>query len=565
MSQKKFVENDAGDKMFHKTLWSGMGMSTDDIHRPIIGIANSFNELVPGHYNLRQVAEFVKKGIYRGGGTAVEFGTIACCDGIAQGHAGMYYILPSREVIADSIEVMIRAHKLDGIVLLGSCDKIVPGMLMAAARANITAIIVPGGPMLGGPAFGAKAKADGTAVSEAVGMMQAGKITQQDVDKLAEVVSPTCGSCAFYGTANTMCCLAEALGMVLPGGALIPAVYSERFRCAQESGEKIVELVLKGIKARQIITFESIQNAIAVCMATGGSTNAVLHLPALAYEIGLDTDKIMEEFDIQSDKVPHIASVNPASLIYDMEDFYKAGGIPKVMMNIKEKLNLDVMTVTGKSLKDNLDEYAFAYPSNDDLIRTLENPHSTLGGVAIMRGNLAPDTAVSKPAAIAEEIRHFTGTAICFDSEEACTKALEQLKIKAGDVVVIRYEGPKGGPGMREMYQPMKLLYGQGLAKSTALVTDGRFSGTNNGCFVGHVSPEAAVGGPLALVKDGDKITIDVIKKELTLHVSDEELEARRKEWKYQPKELEGYLARYAVLARSADKGGVLDYKQLLK
>lgn len=565
MSQKKFVENDAGDKMFHKTLWSGMGMSTDDIHRPIIGIANSFNELVPGHYNLRQVAEFVKKGIYRGGGTAVEFGTIACCDGIAQGHAGMYYILPSREVIADSIEVMIRAHKLDGIVLLGSCDKIVPGMLMAAARANIPAIIVPGGPMLGGPAFGAKAKADGTAVSEAVGMMQAGKITQQDVDKLAEVVSPTCGSCAFYGTANTMCCLAEALGMVLPGGALIPAVYSERFRCAQESGEKIVELVLKGIKARQIITFESIQNAIAVCMATGGSTNAVLHLPALAYEIGLDTDKIMEEFDIQSDKVPHIASVNPASLIYDMEDFYKAGGIPKVMMNIKEKLNLDVMTVTGKSLKDNLDEYTFAYPSNDDLIRTLENPHSTLGGVAIMRGNLAPDTAVSKPAAIAEEIRHFTGTAICFDSEEACTKALEQLKIKAGDVVVIRYEGPKGGPGMREMYQPMKLLYGQGLAKSTALVTDGRFSGTNNGCFVGHVSPEAAVGGPLALVKDGDKITIDVIKKELTLHVSDEELEARRKEWKYQPKELEGYLARYAVLARSADKGGVLDYKQLLK
>ncbi len=562
---QKILEHDAGDKMFHKTLWSGMGMSNDDIHRPIIGIANSFNELVPGHYNLRQVSEFVKKGVYRGGGTAVEFGTIACCDGIAQGHAGMYYILPSREVIADSIEVMIKAHKLDGIVLLGSCDKIVPGMLMAAARANIPAIIVPGGPMLGGPAFGAKAKADGTAVSEAVGMMQAGKITQQDVDKLAEVVSPTCGSCAFYGTANTMCCLAEALGMVLPGGALIPAVYSERFRCAQESGEKIVELVLNGIKARQIITFESIQNAIAVCMASGGSTNAVLHLPALAYEIGIDTDKVMEEFDIQSDKVPHIASVNPASLVYDMEDFYKAGGIPKVMMNIKDKLNLNVMTVTGKSLKENLEEHTFAYPPNDDLIRTLDNPHSTLGGVAIMRGNLAPDTAVSKPAAIAEEIRCFTGTAVCFDSEEECTKALEQLKIKAGDVVVIRYEGPKGGPGMREMYQPMKLLYGQGLAKSTALVTDGRFSGTNNGCFVGHVSPEAAVGGPLALVKDGDKITIDVIKKELTLHVSDEELEARRKEWKYQPKELEGYLARYAVLARSADKGGVLDYKQLLK
>ncbi|NMC56822.1 MAG: dihydroxy-acid dehydratase [Eubacteriaceae bacterium] len=560
------INNDSAiDKMFHKTLWSGMGMSDDDIKRPIIGIANSFNEIVPGHYNLRQVADFVKKGIYRGGGSAVEFGTIACCDGIAQGHSGMYYILPSREIVADSIEVMIRAHKLDGIVLLGSCDKIVPGMLMAAARANIPAIFVPGGPMLGGPAFGAKAKADGTAVTEAVGMMQAGKITKQDVDNLAHVVSPTCGSCAFYGTANTMCCLAEALGMTLPGSALIPAVYSERFRNAQESGERIVDLVRKNITARKVITFESIQNAIAVCMATGGSTNAVLHLPALAYELGIDTDKIMEEFDRQSDLVPLVARVNPASLEYDMEDFYKAGGIPKVMINISEKLNLDVMTASGKTLKENLDTYTFCYPENNDLMRTLDNPHSTLGGVAIMRGNLAPDTAVSKPAAIAEELRIFTGKAICFDSEEECTKALEELRIKPGHVVVIRYEGPKGGPGMREMYSPMKMLYGQGLAKSTALVTDGRFSGTNNGCFVGHVSPEAAMGGPIALVKDGDEITIDVINKKLTLHVSDEELAKRKAEWKYTPKELEGYLARYAALARSADKGGVLDFKQLLK
>ncbi|MGI6349942.1 MAG: dihydroxy-acid dehydratase [Eubacteriaceae bacterium] len=545
-------------------LYFSMGMSKEDFKRPIIGIANSFNEIVPGHYNLRQVAEFVKKGIYRAGGSAVEFGTIACCDGVAQGHEGMYYILPSRDIIADSIETMIRAHRLNGIVLLGSCDKIVPGMLMAAARCNIPAIIVPGGPMLGGPPFGKKAKADGTAVTEGLGMLQAGKITQQDLENLMDVVCPACGSCAFYGTANTMCCLAEALGMVLPGGALIPAVYAERFRSAQTSGEKIVELVEKGITARQILSFESIQNAIAVCMATGGSTNAVLHLPALAYELGIDTDKIMEEFDRQSDLVPHIASVNPASLVYDMEDFYKAGGIPKVMSNIKDKLNLDVMTVTGKTMGENLDSYVYMYAPNDDLVRTVDNPHSTLGGVAIMRGNLAPDTAVAKPAAIAEEVRQFTGKAICFDSEEECTLALEELKIKEGHVVVIRYEGPKGGPGMREMYAPMKLLYGQGLATTTALITDGRFSGTNNGCFVGHISPEAALGGPIALVKDGDEITVDVINKKLTLHVSDEELAKRKAEWKYEPKQLEGYLARYAALAKSADKGGVLDIKQFL-
>jgi dihydroxy-acid dehydratase len=546
-------------------LFRANGMGDDDFSRPIIGIANSFTDIVPGHFNLRQVADFVKKGIYRAGGTALEFGTIACCDGVANANEGMYYILPSREVIADSIETMVKAHRLDGLVLLGSCDKIVPGMIMGAIRANVPTIFVPGGPMLGGPAFGAKKKADGTAITEAVGMMQAGKITQQDVYNLMNVCNPTCGSCAFYGTANTMCCLAEALGLTLTGAALIPAVYSERFRCAQQSGEKIVDLVVNGIKARDVITLDSIKNAIAVCMATGGSTNAVLHLPAYAYELGIDTDIIMEEFDKQSMQVPHIASVNPASFIYDMEDFYKAGGIPKVMTNIKDKINLNVMTSTGKTMGENLEEYVYTYSPNDDMIRTLDNPHSTLGGIAIMRGNLAPDTGVAKPAAIAEEVRQFTGEAICFDSEDACTKALEELKIKPGHVVVIRYEGPKGGPGMREMYKPMKLLYGQGLAKSTALVTDGRFSGTNNGCFVGHISPEAAVGGPLALVKDGDKITIDVIKKELTLHVSDEDLEKRKKEWKYQAKELEGYLARYAALARSADKGGVLDYKQLLK
>jgi dihydroxy-acid dehydratase len=546
---------DLNNLMFYKAF----GCSDDDLKRPIIGIANSFNEIVPGHMNLRQVADFVKKGIYRAGGTAVEFGTIAGCDGVATGHEGNLYILPSREVIADSIETMVKIHHFDGLVLLGSCDKIIPGMLIAAARLNIPTILVAGGPMLGGPAFGKKKKTDGTAYTEAMGMMQVGKATEQEVRNLATLTMPTCGSCSMYGTANTMTAVAEALGLSLPGSALIPAVYSERLRAAQKSGEAIVELVKKGITSKDVLTFEAIQNAISLCMASGGSTNAVIHICALAYELDMDPDLILKEFNEQSQKVPVIVTVNPASNVWDMEDWYKAGGVPKVMKNIKSLIQTDALTVTAKTMGENLDEYISPYPADDDLVRTIDNPHSTLGGLAIMRGNLAPDTGVAKPAAIKEEVRQFTGEAICFNSEEECSAALKELKVKPGHVVVIRYEGPKGGPGMREMYQPMKFLNGQGLATCTALITDGRFSGTNNGCFVGHISPEAAVGGPIALVKDGDKITIDVINKNITLHVSDEELAKRKADWKYQPKKTKGYLARYAKLAKSADKGGVLE------
>ncbi len=558
MEVKTYGQFNTDEMLTNKVLWKGCGYSDDDLDRPIIGIANSFNDMVPGHTNLRQLAEQVKHGIYRAGGTPAEFGVIACCDGVATGHIGNNYALPSRDNIADSIEIEAKAHKLDGLVLLGSCDKIVPGMLMAAARLDIPAIFVAGGCMAGGAPFAHQTKSNTTTITEATGMYQAGKATYEELQNLTTVSCPTCGSCQFMGTANTMCCEAEALGMSLTGSALIPAFYNERLRSAFKSGEKIVELVKRGITSRQIMTMDAIRNAIRILMAVGGSTNAVIHTCALAYELGMDPAAIMDEFEMISDQIPHIAKISPASVVYDSEDLYKAGGIPEVMKVIKDSLDLDVMTVTGKTLGENLESYKNPYAPNPEIIRPLDNPHSTLGGLAIMRGNLAPDTGVAKPAAIAEEARVFTGTAVCFDSEEACTEAISQRKIKAGDVVVIRYEGPKGGPGMREMYQPLKLLYGQGLNKTTAVVTDGRFSGTNNGCFVGHVSPEAAAGGPIALVRDGDKITIDVYKKELTLHVSEEELEKRRSAWTYEPKPASGYLRRYSKLAASADKGGVL-------
>ena len=558
MEEKRYGHFNDDDMLTNKVLWKGCGYSDDDLDRPIIGIANSFNDMVPGHTNLRQLAEQIKHGIYRAGGTPAEFGVIACCDGVATGHIGNNYALPSRDNIADAIEIQAQAHKLDGLVLLGSCDKIVPGMLMAAARLDIPAIFVAGGCMAGGAPFAHKTKSDSTTITEAIGMYQTGKVTYEELQNLTTVACPTCGSCQFMGTANTMCCEAEALGMSLTGSALIPAFYNERLRSAFQSGEKIVELVKRGITARQIMTLDASRDGIRILMAAGGSTNAVIHTCALAYELGMDPAMIMDEFERISDEIPHIAKISPASVVYDSEDLYKAGGIPEVMKVIKDSLALDVMTVTGKTLGENLEGYKNPYAPNPEIIRPLDNPHSTLGGLAIMRGNLAPDTGVAKPAAIAEEARSFTGTAICFDSEEECTEAIRQRKIKAGNVVIIRYEGPKGGPGMREMYQPLKMLYGQGLNKTTAVVTDGRFSGTNNGCFVGHVSPEAAAGGPIALVKDGDEITIDVYKKELTLHVSDEELAKRRAEWKFEPKPAIGYLRRYSKLAASADKGGVL-------
>ena len=427
-----------------------------------------------------------------------EFGVIGACDGTAQGHVGMHFILPSRDLIANDIEVMVEAHQLDAIVLLGSCDKIVPGMLMAAARMEIPAILLAGGPMLGGTVFDNR-KSDLTTMSEALGMLKNRAISEEAYEGLEDLCGPTCGSCAFLGTANTMCCLAEALGMSLPGSALIPAVYAERLRMAEETGKAIVNLAKNGVKAKDIITIESLRNAVRVLMAIGGSTNAILHLTAVAAEIGISAEEMMNVYDCLSETTPQVAKVNPASK-YDMEDFYKAGGIPQVMQEIRSLLHLECRTVSGATVGENLAGFRGQFPANREVIKTMSEPFIALKGLAILKGNLAPETAVTKPAAIDPAMLKFTGAARVFDSEEQAEEAILAGKIKQGDVVVIRYEGPKGGPGMREMYKAMKYIYGMGLAKKTALITDGRFSGTNNGCFVGHISPEAAEGGPLAIV-----------------------------------------------------------------
>jgi dihydroxy-acid dehydratase len=542
---------------FNRSVFKSLGYSNDDLDKPIIGIANAWNELVPGHANLRQVAEWVCKGIYKSGGTVAEFGVIGACDGTAQGNVGMHFILPSRDLIANDIEVMVEAHQLDAIVLLGSCDKIVPGMLMAAARLDIPAIFLPGGPMLGGVVFDNR-KSDLTTMSEALGMLKNQAISEETYEGLEDLCGPTCGSCAFLGTANTMCCLAEALGMSLPGSALIPAVYADRLRIAEETGKAIVNLAKSEVKAKDIITLESLRNAVRVLMAIGGSTNAILHLTAVAAEIGIAAQEMMNVYDCCSDTTPQVAKVNPASK-YDMEDFYKAGGIPQVMQEIKSLLHLECRTVTGATTGENLAEFRGKFPVNREVIKTMSEPFNALKGLAILKGNLAPDTAVTKPAAIDPSMWKFTGLARVFDSEEQAEAAILAGKIKEGDVVVIRYEGPKGGPGMREMYKAMKYIYGMGLAKKTALITDGRFSGTNNGCFVGHISPEAAEGGPLAIVADGDTITIDIPGKVLQLHVSEKEIASRLKTWKRPaPKFTKGYLGLYTKLASSAASGAIL-------
>ncbi|NLE24514.1 MAG: dihydroxy-acid dehydratase [Clostridiaceae bacterium] len=391
-------------------------------------------------------------------------------------------------------------------------------------------------------------------------MYQIGQITFEQLQSLTTICAPTCGSCQFMGTANTMCCFSEAIGMTLPGGALIPATYHERMRSAFSSGEMIVELIGQDITTRKIITIEAIENAIIVLMAIGGSTNAVIHCCALAHELGMSTQHILDLFDKFSDVVPLVAKINPASLEYDCEDLYKAGGIQAVMKVVRKYLHEEALTVSMQSVGKNLDEFVNRYPDNPEVIRTLQNPHSTKGGLAIIRGNIAPDGAVSKPAAIPQELHQFTGQAVCFDCEQDCLRAINEKRIQAGSVIVIRYEGPKGGPGMREMYLPLKMLYGQGLNKTTAIITDGRFSGTNNGCFVGHISPEAAAGGPIALIKDGDMVTIDIDNKKLELNIGQEEMESRRLSWKYEPKKnLTGYLKRYVKLVKSASEGAILE------
>lgn len=540
-----------------RSLMKGMGYSNDEIRKPKIGIANSWSTIVPGSYNLKEIAEKVTAGVYAAGGTPIEFGTIGLCDGIGQGNVGMKYILPSRDIIAHSVELMVQAHRLDAIVLLGSCDKIVPGMLMAAARMKIPAIFLGGGSMLGGAMFDGR-KSDINSCAEAQGMLAEGTTTKEEIDILEDVCAPTCGSCSFLGTANSMNCIAEALGMSLTGAALVPAVHNDRRRLAYETGRQIVSLVKNNITADKVITKESILNAIKVCIAIGGSTNVVMHLIALAKEAQVDLD-VLDAFDKFSYTVPTIARVNPSCYEYNVEDFWMAGGIARVMENMSELLDMDVMTVSGRTLKENLETYQYKFPANENVIRPLDNPFGYSGAVAIMRGNICPQTGVTKPGAMKDEVKHFVGSAICFDCEEDANEAILSGKVQAGHVVVIRYEGPKGGPGMREMYKAMKYLYGRGLASSTALITDGRFSGSNNGCFVGHISPEAQEGGPIAIIQDGDKIEINIEKRSVDLLIPQEEIERRMKEWKAPELKFKtGYLSIYSKLATSGAEGAVL-------
>ncbi len=560
MARSKHILEGLGNQYYRATLKS-MGFTTDDLKRPIIGIANAWSECVPGHFNLRQVAQRVKDGIYRAGGTPIEFGVIGGCDGMGQGHDGMHYILPSRELIANSIESMAQINLFDGLVLLGSCDKIVPGMLMAAARLDIPCIFLPGGPMEGGVVFDGR-QADQTSSTEAYGMLSAGKISEAEYVALEDTACPGCGSCSYLGTANTMCALAEALGMTLPDGGLAPATSAARLAMGEQTGMKIMELVEKQITSRKILTNGAIRNAIKACLAMSGSTNAVMHLTAIAHEAELDIH-VLDEFDSLSRTTPQIAKMNPACK-YNVIDFYYDGGVPRLMENLQTLLETDVMTVTAHTLAENIATHRYIYPATGLVNHTMDDPFGYTGGVAVLRGNLAPDTGITKPGAFDKSLHHFEGEAICFDSEEEAEEAILSGKVHEGHVVVIRYEGPKGGPGMREMFKAMKYLYGRGLALSTALITDGRFSGTNNGCFVGHISPEAAEGGPIAIVHDGDRIVIDVESRSLELKVPQEEIEARLKAWKRpEPKFKKGWLGLYCKIAASGSEGAILKYDNL--
>jgi len=480
-----------------RALYKGMGYSDYDLERPLIGIANAWSTGTPGHYNLREVSRFVQQGILQAGGTPVEFGIIGPCDGMGCGNDGMHFILPARDLIANEVETMARLHHFDGIVLLGSCDKVVPGLLMTAARLDLPALIVNGGPMLGGVEFDGH-ESDNSSPVEAQGMLQVGRMTEEEYVALEDGCCPGCGSCSYLGTANTMCAVAEAMGMCLPGSSMVPAVMAERSRVAQRAGRRIVAMVGEGLTARKIITRAGLTNALRLGMAIGGSTNMALHFPAIAYEAGCELD--VEQIDQIARSTPHLAKIYPNGL-RNVPDFYRAGGVPAVMKHLLPLLDGDQVTCTGAGWAEILRQVPAV---ENEVIRPLDNPWHAWGSLAVVRGSLAPDSGVTKPTAIDPSMLRFEGRARCFDGEAAAARAVDQGQISPGTVVVIRYEGPKGGPGMREMVRIMKKLYGQGLALSTAVVTDGRFSGTNNGCFVGHVSPEASEGGPIALVEDGD-------------------------------------------------------------
>ncbi len=537
----------------HRSLFHALGMTEEEMKRPLIGIVNSYNEVVPGHMNLDKITEAVKLGVAMAGGVPREFPAIAVCDGIAMGHVGMKYSLVTRDLIADSTECMAMAHQFDALVMIPNCDKNVPGLLMAAARLNIPTIFVSGGPMLAGHLKGRKRSL--SSMFEAVGEHTTGKMSAEEVREYEEKVCPTCGSCSGMYTANSMNCLTEVLGMGLKGNGTIPAVYSERIRLAKMAGMQIMELLKRDIRPRDIMTEKAFMNALTVDMALGCSTNSMLHLPAIAHEAGVELN--VDIANEVSARTPNLCHLAPAGPTY-MEDLNEAGGVYAVMNELTKKnlLNLDCMTVTGKTVGENI---AGCTNKNPEVIRPVENPYSETGGLAMLRGNLAPDTGVVKRSAVVPEMMVHEGPARVFDCEEDAIAAILGGKIVAGDVVVIRYEGPKGGPGMREMLNPTSAIAGMGLGSSVALITDGRFSGASRGASIGHVSPEAAVGGPIALVEEGDIIRINIPECRLDLAVSDEELAERRAKWQpREPKIKTGYLARYASLVTSGNRGAVL-------
>ena len=538
----------------HRALWKASGLIEEELKRPLIGVANAWNEIVPGHVHLDKVAEAVKAGIRMAGGTPLEFGTIAVCDGIAMGHEGMRYSLPSREVIADTVEIMVEAHRLDAVVMVTNCDKITPGFLLAAARLEVPVILINGGPMM--PGVYDHKRIDFKDLMEKMNVLvKEGKL--DELKKLEESALPGPGSCAGLFTANTMNILSEAMGMMLPGASTVPAVEARRIWYAKWTGMRIVKMVEEGLTPDKILTRKALENAIAVDMALGGSTNSVLHLEALAYELGIDLP--LEVFDEISRKVPHIVDISPAGRHF-VVDLDRAGGVPAVLKRLGEAglIHKDALTVTGKTIWENVKD---AIVKDEEVIRPLDKPYHPFGGLAILKGSLAPNGAVVKASAVKKELWKFKGKARVFDQEEDAVKAIRNGEIEPGTVIVIRYEGPRGGPGMREMLTATAAVMALGLGDKVALVTDGRFSGATRGPAIGHVSPEAAVGGPIALVQDGDEILIDIENRRLDLLVDEKELQRRREEWKPKVKPLRrGILRRYAKMALSADKGGALEY-----
>ena len=538
----------------HRSLFNALGMTKEEMDRPLVGIVSSYNEIVPGHMNLDKITQAVKLGVAMAGGTPVMFPAIAVCDGIAMGHVGMKYSLVTRDLIADSTEAMAMAHQFDALVMIPNCDKNVPGLLMAAARLNVPTVFVSGGPMLAGHLNGHKTSL--SSMFEAVGAYAAGKLDEDGLTECEMKTCPTCGSCSGMYTANSMNCLTEVLGMGLKGNGTIPAVYSERIRLAKHAGMQVMEMYRKNIRPRDIMTKEAILNALTVDMALGCSTNSMLHLPAIAHEIGMDFD-ISFANEISA-KTPNLCHLAPAGPTY-MEDLNEAGGVYAVMNELNKKglLHTECMTVTGKTVGENIKD---CVNLNPEVIRPIDNPYSQTGGLAVLKGNLAPDGGVVKRSAVVDEMMVHEGPARVFDCEEDAIAAIKGGKIVEGDVVVIRYEGPKGGPGMREMLNPTSAIAGMGLGSSVALITDGRFSGASRGASIGHVSPEAAVGGPIALVEEGDIISINIPELKLEIKVSDEEMQARKAKWQpREPKVTTGYLARYAAMVTSGNRGAILE------